>query len=147
VSSGAERRTAAATPHELINPESLPAPAGFSHAVRAGPGRQVFVAGQVAAGADGSLAAGPIDSQFDLAAANVVRALEAAGAKPEHLVSLLIFVTDVAEYRDSSREIGVAYRRHFGRHFPAMALFGIGALFDPEAKVELVATAVVPEQG
>ena len=141
-----ERRTAA-TPHELVNPESLPAPAGFSHAVLTGPGRQVFVAGQVAAGADGSVVAGPIDSQFDLAAANVVRALAGAGARTEHLVSLLIFVTDVAEYRDASRKIGAAYRRHFGRHFPAMALFGIGALFDPEAKVELVATAVVPEEG
>ncbi|MGH2985975.1 MAG: RidA family protein [Solirubrobacterales bacterium] len=145
MSRGEERQPATSTPHELINPESLPVPTGFSHAVVARPGRQVFVAGQIATGADGSVVTGSIDSQFELAAANVVSALEAAGAEPEHLVSLLIFVTDVPEYRDASREIGAAYRRHFGRHFPAMALFGIGALFDPEAKVELVATAVVPE--
>jgi enamine deaminase RidA (YjgF/YER057c/UK114 family) len=134
------------SPHELINPASLPAPRGFSHAVRAEPGRVVQIAGQVAHDGSGEIAAESLPEQFDLAATNVVRALEAAGARSEHLISLLIFTTDVEGYKDSAREIGAAYRRHFGRHFPAMALLGVSALFDAEAKVELVATAVVPER-
>jgi enamine deaminase RidA (YjgF/YER057c/UK114 family) len=134
------------SPHELINPDSLSAPRGYSHAVLAEPGRVVAIAGQVAHDQGGKIAAGSLPEQFDVAAANVVRALEAAGAEPEHLVSLLIFTTDIQGYKDSAREIGVAYRRHFGRHFPAMALLEASALFDAEAKVELVATAVVPER-
>jgi enamine deaminase RidA (YjgF/YER057c/UK114 family) len=133
--------------HDLVNPESLPAPKGFSHAVAAGRGRLVAVAGQVAHDAGGEIVGESIEEQFDLAAANVVRALEAAGAQPEHVISLLIFTTDVDEYKDRSREVGAAYRRHFDRHFPATALLGVAALFDPEAKVELVATAVIPDGG
>jgi enamine deaminase RidA (YjgF/YER057c/UK114 family) len=83
--------------------------------------------------------------QFDRTAANVVRALEAAGGRPEHIVSMQIFVTDADEYRGSLREIGAAYRGHFGRHYPAMALLEVTGLFDPAAKIELVAVAVVPE--
>jgi enamine deaminase RidA (YjgF/YER057c/UK114 family) len=133
------------TPHRLINPPELAAPAGFSQAVAAAPGRLVFVAGQVANDAGGRVVGEALEEQFDLAARNVVLALEAAGAQPEHVVSLQIFTTDVEGYRERSREIGAAYRRHFGRHYPAMALLGVTRLFDPEARVELVATAVVPE--
>jgi enamine deaminase RidA (YjgF/YER057c/UK114 family) len=134
------------TPHELVNPPELPAPKGFSHTVTAAPGRMVFVAGEVGHDADGRIASPAIEAQFDLAAKNVVRVLEAAGARPEHVVSMQIFTTDVDRYRKRSREIGAAYRRHFGRHYPAMALLGVDRLFDSEAKVELVATAVVPEK-
>jgi enamine deaminase RidA (YjgF/YER057c/UK114 family) len=80
--------------------------------------------------------------QFDVAAGNVVLALEGAGARPQDLVSLQIFVTDVAEYQRLSKEIGAAYRRHFGRHYPAMALLQVSRLFDPKATVELMGIAV-----
>jgi enamine deaminase RidA (YjgF/YER057c/UK114 family) len=133
------------TPHELVNPASLPDPVGFSHAVVATPGRLVAVAGQVAQGDDGKVVGDSIEEQFERAAANVVRSLEAAGARPEHVVSLLIFTTDVGEYRANTAAIGAAYRKHFGRHFPAIALLGVSELFDHEAKVELVATAVIPD--
>jgi enamine deaminase RidA (YjgF/YER057c/UK114 family) len=85
--------------------------------------------------------------QFDHAAANVVTALEAAGARPEDLVSLQIFVTDAVEYRSSLQPIGEAWRERFERHYPAMALFEVAGLFDPAAKVELVGIAVVPDSG
>jgi len=78
-----------------------------------------------------------------VAAANVVKALEAAGAHPQDLVSIQIFVTDVTEYRRLSKEVGEAYRRHFGRHYPAMALLEVRRLFDPAAKVELMCIAVM----
>ena len=133
------------SPHELVNPDTLPSAVGFSHAVVATPGRLVAVAGQVAHAANGEIVGDSIEEQFDVAAANVVHALEGAGARPEHVVSLLIFTTDVEEYKARSGAIGAAYGRHFGRHFPAMALLGVSALFDADATVELVATAVIPE--
>jgi len=131
------------SPHEIRNPESLPRPSGFSHVVIAQAGRTVYLAGQTAQGATGSIAATTIAEQFDLAARNVVLALEAAGAHPQDLVSMQIFVTDIAEYRASAKVIGEAYRRHFGRHYPAMALLEVRRLFDPAARVELVCIAVM----
>jgi enamine deaminase RidA (YjgF/YER057c/UK114 family) len=131
-----------ASPHEIRNPESLARPSGFSHAVIAQTGRTVYLAGQTAQRPDGSIVASAIDEQFDVAAANVVTALEAAGAHPQDLVSMQIFVTDIAEYQRLSKRIGEAYQRHFGRHYPAMALLEVSRLFDPKAKVELMAIAV-----
>jgi enamine deaminase RidA (YjgF/YER057c/UK114 family) len=74
----------------------------------------------------------------------VLAALRAAGGEPEHLVQMLVFVTDVAEYKASLSELGTVWKRRFGRRYPAMGLFGVTALFDEAARVELVATAVIP---
>lgn len=134
------------TPHRMVNPETLPPPVGFAHAVAAAPGRLVFLGGQTAHDREGRLPGESVVEQFDRAAANVVEALAAAGARPEHLVSVQIFVTSAEEYRASLGELGAVYRRHFGRHYPAIALFGVTALVDPQAKVELVGIAVVPEE-
>ena len=131
-----------ATPHEIRNPDTLPPAQGFSHAIIAQAGRTVYLAGQTAQQLDGTIVGSTLAEQFDVAAGNVVKALEAAGAHPQDLVSMQIFVTDVAEYQRVSKQIGEAYRRHFGRHYPAMALLEISRLYDPKAKVELVAIAV-----
>ncbi len=133
------------TPHRLVNPHSLAPPVGFAHAVVAVPGRTVCLGGQTAQGPDGRVRGATVAEQFDVAAANVVEALAAALARPEHVVSLLILVTDIGEYRASLEELGSIYRRHFGRHYPAMALFEVAALLDPAAKVELLAQAVIPD--
>jgi enamine deaminase RidA (YjgF/YER057c/UK114 family) len=82
--------------------------------------------------------------QFERTVENVAEALRAAGAEPAHLVSVEIFVTDVEEYKSAAEEIGVVYRRHLGRHYPAMALFEVSRMFDENARVELVCTAVIP---
>jgi enamine deaminase RidA (YjgF/YER057c/UK114 family) len=79
-----------------------------------------------------------------VAAGNVVTALKAAGGQPEHLVSLMIYVTDMPGYRAALKELAPVYRRHFGQHYPAIALIGVAELFDPAAKLELVGTAVLP---
>ena len=130
---------------ELINPRELPAPVGFSHAVEAG--INVYLAGQVAQGPDGAVTGDTIAEQFDLAAANLVTALRAAGGEPSHLVSLQVFVTAVGEYKASLRELGQVWREHFGHHYPAMGLFGVTELFDPAAKVELMGVAVIEPRG
>ena len=131
-----------ASPHRLLNPETLPRPRGFTQVVVAQSGRTVYLAGQTAQQADGRVLDGTMVDQFDIAAGNVVQALAAAGARPLDLVSMQIFVTDIAEYRASSKAIGEAYRQHFGNHYPAMALLEVRRLFDPQAKVELMCIAV-----
>jgi enamine deaminase RidA (YjgF/YER057c/UK114 family) len=131
--------------HEIFNPPGLAPPSGYSHAVAAGPGRLVHLGGQAALDASGALVGDDLGAQFDQAASNLVSALAAAGGSPEDLVSLHIYVTDVGDYRRKLEELGEIYRRHFDRHYPALALFGVGELFDPGALVELVGVAVVPE--
>jgi len=131
------------TPHRLVNPETLPPPTGYSNAVVAAGGTAVYLGGQTGHRPDGSIAEDLVE-QFDQACANVVEVLRAAGGEPEHLVRLLIFATDLGEYRGRLRDLGGAWRRHFGKHYPAMALLGTTGLFDAEARVELVGVAVVP---
>jgi enamine deaminase RidA (YjgF/YER057c/UK114 family) len=106
----------------------------------------VYLAGQAGHRADGSIDDDLVD-QFDQACANVADALSAAGGGPEHLVSIQIFVTDAEAYRQALIPIGVGWRRHLGGRYPAVSLFEVGGLFDPKAQVELVAVAVVPEEG
>lgn len=136
--------TMPATPHEIVNPPTLLPPTGFSHAVVAAPGRTIHFGGQTGHRGDGSLPDGLV-AQFDQAASNLATAVAAVAAGPEHLVSLHVFVTDAGAYRAALHPLGEAYRRHLGRHYPAMALFEVSRLFDADALVELVAVAVVPD--
>jgi enamine deaminase RidA (YjgF/YER057c/UK114 family) len=131
--------------HQFLNPEDMLTPVGFSHVAVAAPGRLVFLAGQTAHQADGSVAGATMAEQFAAAAANVGAALSAAGATPADVVSMQIFTSDVDAYRSESKAIGAAYREVFGPHYPPMALFGVTRLYDPAALVELVVTAVIPE--
>lgn len=132
------------TPHDIHNPPALLPPVGFSHAVVAVPGRTVYLGGQTGHRSDATLPDGLV-AQFDQAVANLVTALAAAGGRPEHLTSIQVFVTSAETYRAGAGELGAVYRRHLGRHYPAMALFEVARLFDPDALVELVAIAVVPD--
>lgn len=129
--------------NEIVIAPDLAPPVGFAHAVVAGPGRTVYLGGQTAQDASGAIVGTTIVEQFDRACGNVAAALRAAGGEPSDLVSLVIYVTDLDAYRGSLKELGAAHRRHFGRHYPAMALFGVTGLFDPAAMVELVGVAVV----
>ena len=130
--------------NEIVTAPELAPPVGYAHAVVGAPGgRTVHLGGQTALGADGAIHGATLAEQFDVAAANVLAALRAAGGAPEDIVQLLVFVTDVAEYRASLRDLGEVWKRRFGRRYPAIALLGVSALFDDAARVELVATAVI----
>ncbi len=131
--------------HRIVTAPGLAEPVGYAHAVVAAPGRTVYLGGQVAQGPDGAVVGDTVVEQFDVAAGNVVAALAAAGGRPDDLVSLVIFVTRMAEYRASLRELGAVWRRHFGSRYPAVALVGVAELFEPEAHVEVVGTAVIPD--
>jgi enamine deaminase RidA (YjgF/YER057c/UK114 family) len=95
--------------------------------------------------ASGALPGPSLLAQFDGALRNVVVTLTAAGARPSGVVWLQVFVTDVAEYRAITRELGPVWGRHFGRHYPAMGLFGVTELADPDAVVELMGIAVIED--
>jgi enamine deaminase RidA (YjgF/YER057c/UK114 family) len=133
------------TGHEIVRAPELAPPVGYAHAVVAARGRLVHLGGQTALAPDGTIAGRTLPEQFDVAASNVVAALRAAECAPEDIVSLQIFVTDVDEYRASLEELAPLWRRHFGRRYPAVGLFGVTRLFDAEAKIELMAVAVSPE--
>lgn len=132
------------TGHTLVNPEDLLPGKGFSHVAVPLPGRLVFIAGQTAHDADGSIDDVSMPGQAAAALRNLATALAAAGAAPDHLISMQIFVTDVAAYRAALDPIGDAWREHLGAHYPAISLFGISELYDPDACIEIVATAVIP---
>jgi enamine deaminase RidA (YjgF/YER057c/UK114 family) len=118
----------------IVNPPDLPEPVGYAHAVVAG--GAVYLGGQIGEGAT-------LVEQFDSAAAKVVTALRAAGGEPDHLVSLVVYTTDIDEYRASRGQLAQVWQRHFGRRYPAMALVGVSDLVEPDAKVELMGIAVV----
>ena len=128
-----------------INPDSLGAPSGYSHGLVADAhGKLLFIAGQIAWDEKQKIISGDFVEQFDRALANVVTVLNAAGGKPEHIVRLVIYVTDKIEYRERTKEVGERYRKHLGKHFPAMVLVQIAGLLDDSAKVEIEAMAVLP---
>jgi len=130
--------------NEIVTAPELAPPVGYAHAVIGAPGgRTVHLGGQTALGPDGAIQGETFVEQFDVAAGNVVAALRAAGGAPEDITQMLVFVTDVAEYKASLSELGDVWKRRFGRRYPAIALLGVSALFDEAAKVELVATAVI----
>ena len=88
---------------------------------------------------------GDLVEQFGAACESVAKVVGEAGGEPTDIVSMTIYTTDIEGYRDRLGPIGERYRKVFGRHFPPMALFGVSELFDPNAKVELVCVAVVPD--
>jgi enamine deaminase RidA (YjgF/YER057c/UK114 family) len=127
-----------------LQPPGWPRPRGYANGIEAS-GRLVFTAGQIGWDETGSLAAPDLAGQVRQTLANVVAVLAEAGAGPEHVVRLTWYVTSREEYLGGLQEIGAAYRDVMGRHFPAMAVVVVAGLVEAEAKVEIEATAVVPE--
>jgi enamine deaminase RidA (YjgF/YER057c/UK114 family) len=127
----------------FLHPKSWAPAKGFSNGVEA-TGRQIFVAGQVGWTAAQQFESDDFVAQAEQALRNIVAVLAEAGAGPEHIVRLTWYVTDKQEYLAAARDLGAAYRRVMGRHFPAMTLVQVVALVEDRAKVEIEATAVVP---
>jgi enamine deaminase RidA (YjgF/YER057c/UK114 family) len=127
----------------LLHPKGWAPTSGFVNGVAA-EGRQIFVAGQVGWNVRQEIVDDDFVAQVEQALRNIVDILAEADARPEHLVRLTWYITDKREYIARSREVGEAYRRVVGRHFPAMTLVQVTALVDDRARVEIEATAVVP---
>ena len=105
----------------------------------------MFVAGQIGWNARQEIVDDDFVAQVEQALRNVVDVLAEADARPEHLVRLTWYITDKREYLARTKEVGQAYQRVIGRHFPAMTLVQVVALVEDRAKVEVEATAVVPK--
>ena len=129
---------------EIVQPKNWASPKGYANGVVA-QGRQVFIAGQVGWNWQGQFESDDFVVQVEQALKNIVDVLAAAGGEPQHLVRLNWYVTDKAEYVARQREIGGAYRRTIGRHFPAMTLLVVAGLLEPRAKVEIEGTAVIAD--
>ena len=127
-----------------LQPPGWPRPSGYANGIEAR-GRLVFVAGQIGWDPSGEFPDAGLAGQVRRTLENVVAVLAEAGAGPEHVARLTWYVTDRDEYAASLTEIGAAYREVMGRHFPAMAVVVVAGLVEPRAKVEIEATAVVPD--
>ena len=128
-------------PFAIVNPPQLGKPRGFAHGLIApAPGRTLFVAGQIGTDAEGDDFIG----QFDRALGRVLIVVTAAGGRAEQIARMTVYVTSMKRYRDSRAALRDVWRRHMGSHYPAMALVEVSALVEPNASVEIEATAVLP---
>jgi enamine deaminase RidA (YjgF/YER057c/UK114 family) len=128
---------------EILQPKSWTSPQGYANGIAA-EGRLVFIAGQVGWDTQARMVGGDLVAQTEQALKNIVAVLAEAGGRPQHLTRLTWYVTDKASYVAHRREIGEAYRRVVGRHFPTMSLLVVAGLLEDDALVEIEATAVIP---
>lgn len=130
--------------HEPLHPATWKRASGYSNGIMAR-GRMIFTGGLVGWDADQVFRTDDFAGQVRQVLENIVAVLAEGGAGPQHLVRLTWYVTDKHEYLSALRDVGAAYREVIGRHYPAMALVQVVALVEDRAKVEIEATAVVPE--
>ena len=131
-------------PPQVLQPPHWPMPRGYSNGIAAS-GRQIYVAGQVGWDAQGRFASASLAAQVRQALENVRAVLAQAGAAPAHVVRLTWYLTSREEYYAELKNIGAAYREVMGKHFPVMSVVQVVALMEAQAKVEIEATAVIPE--
>ena len=128
---------------QVLQPSGWPMPKGYANGMAAD-GRLVVTGGVIGWDTEGHLESDFV-AQVRQTLTNIAEILAVGGARPEHLVRLTWYVTDKAEYLARQREIGEAYRRTIGRHFPAMTLLVVAGLLEPRAKVEIEGTAVIAD--
>ena len=129
---------------KALQPPGWPRPKGYSNGIAAR-GRLVVTAGVVGWDKTGTFVSASLPGQFAQALRNILAIIAQDGAGPEHIVRMTCYVTDIAAYRASLKDIGEAWKAIIGRNYPAMALVEVRALVEPEALIEIEATAVVPE--
>lgn len=128
----------------IIQPDGWARPKGYSNGVAAR-GEQLFVAGQIGWNERQEIVSDDFAEQAAQALRNVVAVLHAAGTTAEHIVRLTWYVTDKCDYAAAMERVGTAYREILGNHYPAMTLVQVAALLEDRAKVEIEATAIIPD--
>ena len=128
--------------HKIIQPDGWKPPKGYANAVLT-EGRTLYLGGQIGWNGDQVFETRDFIGQMEQALKNIVALVEAAGGKVDDIVRLTWFVTDKAKYVARQREVGEAYRRVMGRHFPAMSVVVVAGLIEDEALIEIEATAVL----
>lgn len=130
---------------EVLHPKGWAPPVGYSNGIAARPGRIVFIAGQVGWDERQQFHTGEIAPQFEQALKNVLAVLAETGGRPEHICRITAFCCDKQGYLAGRAELGKIWKRHMGRHYPAMSMIFVSDLLDSPGKIELEATAVVPD--
>ena len=129
---------------QILQPPGWARAKGFSNGIACS-GNLVFIAGQIGWTGQGKWEAKDFAGQFRQALQNIIDVLKEAKGKPEHIVRLTWYVVDKKEYLASLQAVGAAYRELMGRHYPTMAVVQVSGLVEDEARLEIEATAVVPE--
>jgi enamine deaminase RidA (YjgF/YER057c/UK114 family) len=127
----------------ILQPPGWARPRGYSNGIEA-EGRVVFVAGQIGWDENGEFREHTLGGQFRQALKNVLAVLKEAGAGPEHIARMTMFVTSREDYVATRPQLGEAWKELMGKNFPAMAVIIVTGFVEPEAKIEIEATAVVP---
>lgn len=129
----------------ILQPRGWSEPVGYANGVHAPPGRLVFIAGQVGWNEQQVFPGDDLVAQFEQALRNVLTVLAEAGGKPTHICRMTAYCSDKPAYLAARHELGRVWQRLMGRHYPAMSMIFVSALLDEPGKIELEATAVVPE--
>lgn len=129
--------------HIVVQPEGWKPAKGYANGMIA-EGRTLYVGGQIGWNKDQIFEAKTFIAQMEQALRNILDVVEAADGKAEHITRLTWYVTDKKEYLASQKDVGAAYRRVLGYHFPAMTMVVVSALVEDEAMIEIEATAVLP---
>ncbi len=130
---------------EVLLPDGWPRPKGYANGVST-KGRMIFIAGMIGWDANYQFQSDDFASQARLALENIVAVLKKANGKPEHITRMTWYVVDKKEYLTASREIGKAFKEVIGFYDIAMTAVQVVALIEDRAKVEIEATAVIPEE-
>jgi enamine deaminase RidA (YjgF/YER057c/UK114 family) len=130
---------------QILQPPAWAKPRGFANGIAVKGGTTVYIAGQVGWTGRGEWQARDFAGQFRQALANILAVLAEAGGKPEHLVRLTWYVLDKQEYLRALKDVGAAYRELMGRHYPVMAVLQVSGLVEDAARLEIEATAVIPD--
>ena len=126
-----------------LTPEGWQRGAGFSHGMTASGGTRLWIAGQIAHENGLGLVSSDFARQWDQCLGNVVAVVRAAGGAVDNITSLTVYVTSMKEYQANLRDLAEPWKRHFGRHFPAIALLAVSELLVPAAKIEIQGEAVL----
>jgi enamine deaminase RidA (YjgF/YER057c/UK114 family) len=130
---------------KTLQPPGWTPPKGYANGVAAR-GMQVYVGGQIGWNGQQRFESDDFVAQARQALVNIVAVLAEAGARPAHIVRMTWYVVDKREYVASYRALGGVYREVIGRHFPAMTAVEVKALIEDRARVEIEATAVIPDR-
>jgi enamine deaminase RidA (YjgF/YER057c/UK114 family) len=130
---------------DVLLPPGWAPPIGYANGVAARPGRMVFIAGQVGWDAQQRFQSPDIVPQFEQALRNVLTVLAEAGGAPEHICRITAYCCDKPAYLAARPELGRIWKRLMGSHFAAMSMIFVSDLLDTPGKIELEATAVVPD--
>ena len=129
---------------QILQPPGWARAKGFSNGIAAS-GKLVFIAGQIGWTGECKWEAWDFAGQFRQALQNILAVLKEAKGEPQHIVRLTWYVLDKQEYLSCLQEVGAAYRELMGRHYPAMAVVQVSGLVEDDARLEIEATAVIPE--